>query len=119
MRKKNTAEGYVCKSTMKLKASPAGGAKIMSTVMAHLSRYGPSGVPKGRVDTQNGVQGSTPCRPISRITRDCPMSTASRFPKALMTTRKLRPRAARVPKMALKKSEATVCSELRIASAGT
>jgi len=30
-------------------------------VTNHLIRYGPNGVPKGFVDTQNSVYGSTPC----------------------------------------------------------
>lgn len=33
----------------------------MRAVRAHFSQYGPSGVPKGRVDVQNLVNGSTPC----------------------------------------------------------
>ena len=45
----------------KLKTSPAGGAAIMSTVAAHLSAYGPRGVPKGLVDTQKPGYGRTPC----------------------------------------------------------
>ena len=46
---------------LKLNASPAGGAKIMRIVMAHLIRYGPSGVPNGRVDAQKRGKGRTPC----------------------------------------------------------
>jgi len=45
----------------KLNASPAGGAKIMMRVKAHFKKYGPSGVPKGRVEVQNLVNGRTPC----------------------------------------------------------
>ncbi len=33
----------------------------MRAVRAHFSQYGPRGVPKGRVDVQNLVNGSTPC----------------------------------------------------------
>lgn len=44
----------------KLKASPAGGARIMRMVMPHLRRYGPTGVPKGRVVAQKRGQGRTP-----------------------------------------------------------
>ena len=50
---------------LKLKASPAGGARIMRTVIAHLTRYGPNGVPKGRVDAQKGGKGRTPCLQIT------------------------------------------------------
>ena len=45
----------------KLKASPAGGARIMITVMAHWTRYGPNGVPNGLVEVQNLGHGSIPC----------------------------------------------------------
>ena len=33
----------------------------MMNVTAHLRMYGPNGVPKGFVDTQNDVKGNTPC----------------------------------------------------------
>ena len=46
---------------LKLKASPAGGARIMSTVKAHLTAYGPRGVPSGRVEAQKRGHGRTPC----------------------------------------------------------
>lgn len=45
----------------KLKASPAGGARIIKTVVAHLTPYGPRGVPNGQVEVQNEVNGRTPC----------------------------------------------------------
>jgi len=54
----------------KLKASPAGGARIINTVIAHFSMYGPMGVPKGLVVTQNLGYGNTPCLPISRMSLD-------------------------------------------------
>lgn len=82
------------KGLPKLKASPAGGPTIMMTVTSHLTKYGPSGVPNGLVDAQNSGQGRTPCRPHSLIMRDCPISTAMRFPKALRAIRKFKPRTA-------------------------
>lgn len=33
----------------------------MMIVNAHFTKYGPRGVPKGRVDVQKLVQGRTPC----------------------------------------------------------
>lgn len=45
--------GYTARSVMKLKASPAGGARIMPKVESHFTRYGPAGVLKGLVDAQN------------------------------------------------------------------
>lgn len=33
----------------------------MMKVISHFKKYGPNGVPKGLVDTQNSVNGSTPC----------------------------------------------------------
>lgn len=33
----------------------------MRTVMHHFRKYGPNGVPNGRVDTQNLGNGITPC----------------------------------------------------------
>ena len=33
----------------------------MRIVMAHLMKYGPSGVPNGRVDAQKRGKGRTPC----------------------------------------------------------
>ncbi len=47
----NVAE-YDCKSTMKLNASPVGGARIMRKVKDYFKRYGRSGVAKGRVEAQ-------------------------------------------------------------------
>lgn len=46
---------------LKLNASPAGGARIIMTVRAHLTRYGPAGVPNGLVEAQNRGNGRTPC----------------------------------------------------------
>lgn len=37
----------------KLKASPAGGARIMIKVVVHIKTYGPRGVPNGFVYVQN------------------------------------------------------------------
>lgn len=33
----------------------------MMTVRNHFTKYGPRGVPKGRVEVQNAVKGRTPC----------------------------------------------------------
>lgn len=55
------AVGYVCRSTIKLNASPAGGARIMRIVRAHWAIYGPNGVSNGRVDAQKRGKGRTPC----------------------------------------------------------
>jgi hypothetical protein len=33
----------------------------MRVVAAHFNQYGPNGVPNGRVEVQNLVNGSTPC----------------------------------------------------------
>lgn len=46
---------------LKLKASPAGGARIITIVNAHFKTYGPKGVPNGFVDVQKLVHGRTPC----------------------------------------------------------
>lgn len=101
-------------------------------VMPHLSKYGPMGVPKGRVVTQNLGNGSTPClrsisgtplklthRPISRMTRDWPIRTEMRLPKALRVIKKLSPRAAVVPKTAEKNRLAVTCSLAAIVAFGT
>ncbi len=45
-----TLLGYDWRSTIKLNASPAGGARIIKTVKAHFKAYGARGVPNGRVD---------------------------------------------------------------------
>lgn len=46
---------------LKLKASPAGGARIITIVNAHFKAYGPKGVPNGFVEVQKLVHGRTPC----------------------------------------------------------
>jgi hypothetical protein len=45
---------------------------ITMTVKIHFSSTGASGVPNGRVDTQNAGYGRMPWRAISRMTRDWP-----------------------------------------------
>lgn len=63
---------------------------------------------------------STAYRPISRIKRDCPISTANRLPKALNRTRTLSAVTARPgPKTAVKKTAAAICSEAANSSLGT
>jgi hypothetical protein len=52
---------YLQENLPNAKASPAGGAMIMMMVTAKLSKQGPRGVPKGFVETQNSVNGRTPC----------------------------------------------------------
>ena len=90
------------------------------TVNAHLVKYGPSGVPNGLVEAQKRGKGKTPCLPHSRITRDWPIRTAMRFPKALRAMRKLKPRTAfALPKTAVKKRLATVWPDFLICPLGT
>ena len=120
--------GKIQINILKLNASPAGGARIMRIVMAHLTKYGPSGVPKGRVDAQKRGKGRTPCLcsiqicdparenkqkrylPHSRMTLDWPMSTAMRLPNALRAIRKLRPLTAPLePKTFWKNKLAAIC----------
>lgn len=118
-------------------ASPAGGATIMMNVMAHFSRYGPMGVPKGFVDTQKVVKGKTPWlissqqtkesygnmatdRPISRINREAPMSVARRLPYALSSTRTFNAvTAPLVPKTLVKKTDAAISFDSANSSLGT
>jgi hypothetical protein len=57
---------------LKLNASPAGGASIITTVKVHLTKYGPSGVPKGRVDAQKRGQGRTPCLRLPNLATGFP-----------------------------------------------
>jgi hypothetical protein len=120
-----------------LNASPAGGARIISTVKLHFTKYGPSGVPNGLVEVQNEVKGKTPCLyssnglarlpeytpqfttnlPHSLSIRDCPISTAKRFPKALMQIRKFNAEAALpVPNTFSKKTPAATTFDSRISS---
>ena len=125
-------------NVLKLKASPAGGAIITTTVRMYFSRYGPSGVLKGFVDAQNRGKGITPClgaggisrwlaverkkssyRPHSRMTREVPITAERMFPRADTATRALRALAALVePKTAVKKSFAVISPEARMSSFG-
>lgn len=116
---------------LKLKASPAGGARIIRIVRDHLTKYGPSGVPNGLVDAQNRGQGRTPClvlevsemptvvsyckgmtyRPHSRIMRDVPINTEMRLPKELRAIRKFKPLTALPePKTLVKNRLAEICA---------
>lgn len=105
---------------LKLKASPAGGAKIIMIVRSHLTKYGPRGVPSGFVEAQNRGQGRTPCRPHSRMTRDWPRSTARRLPKELRATKKLRPLTALpVPNTFSRNKLAAICFAAARSSFGT
>jgi hypothetical protein len=103
----------------RLKASPAGGAMIINTVMAHFNKYGPIGVPNGFVVTQNLGYGSTPCLPISRMTLDWPISTVTRLPNADRMTKMFKPFAAFSPKTAVKNRLAVVVSAVRMSAFGT
>ena len=95
-------------------------AKIINMVRPQMTRYGPKGVPKGLVETQNVVQGRTPCRPHSLIRRDMPIITAIMLPKEAKAMRKLRPRTAPLlPKTFVKNRLAIVSLELSISSLGT
>jgi len=102
----------------KSKASPAGGATIINTVIAHFNVYGPMGVPKGLVVTQNLGYGSTPCLPISRMTLDWPINTVTRLPNADKITSMFRPLAACAPKTAVKNRLAVVVFAVRISALG-
>ena len=105
---------------LKLKASPAGGAKIIRKVRIHLTKYGPKGVPNGRVDAQKRGYGSTPCLPHSRINLDVPRSTAMRLPNELKAIRKLRPRTPLPgPKTLVKKRLAATWVEASRSALGT
>lgn len=85
-----------------------------------MTMYGPSVVPNGFVDTQNVVQGRTPCRPHSLIRRDNPMITAIMLPKDAKAMRKLSPRTALLlPKTFSKNRLAVVSFEFSISSFGT
>lgn len=109
----------------------------MITVKLHFTKYGPSGVPNGLVEVQNEVKGKTPCLspnnglrslpkythcfitdlPHSLSIRDCPISTARRFPKALMQIRKFNAlEAPPVPNTFSKKTPAATTFEFRISS---
>lgn len=100
-----------------MKASPAGIARIISAVKDQMTAYGPNVVPKGLVETQNVVQGRTPCRPHSLIRRDKPMITAIMLPKEAKAMRKLRPRTAPLlPKTFSKNRPAVVRSDALISS---
>ena len=104
----------------KVNASPAGTARMRSAVRAQMTKYGPSGVPKGRVETQNLVQGNTPCLPASLMRRESPMMTAIMLPKDARAMRKLSPRTAPLsPKTLLKNRAAVVRSEFCSSSLGT
>lgn len=123
---------------MKLKASPAGGARIMRIVSAHLTKYGPSGVPKGRVEAQKRGKGSTPCLlsrklicqhthqsnwatpdsslvlkthlPHSLISLDEPINTAIKFPNELNAIKKFNPLTAPLdPNTLVKNRLAAIC----------
>lgn len=109
--------GWERMSILKLNASPAGGAMIMITVRAHFKKYGPKGVPNGRVEVQNLVKGRTPCLPHSRSTLDCPINTAIRFPNALRQMRKFNALDAPLPpKTFWKKILAAAALDSRISS---
>jgi hypothetical protein len=58
-------------------------------------------------------------RPISLITRDWPIRTEMRLPKALSVIKKLRPLAALVPKTAEKNRLAVTCSFAAMTAFGT
>jgi hypothetical protein len=101
-------------------ASPAGTARISSAVKAQMTKYGPSGVPKGCVETQNFVKGNTPCLPASLMRRERPMMTAIMLPKDARAMRKFSPRTAPLsPKTLLKNNAAVVRSEFCSSSLGT
>lgn len=105
---------------MKLKASPAGGARIIRRVKAHFKAYAAMGVLNGLVDAQARGYGRTPCRPHSRMTLEDPMITEAMFPNAESAMRKLRARDECLePKTALKKSEAASCLEVLREALGT
>jgi hypothetical protein len=104
----------------KVNASPAGTARMRSAVRAQMTKYGPSGVPKGCVETQNLVKGNTPCRPASLMRRESPMITAIMLPKDARAMRKFNPRTAPLsPKTLLKNRAAVVRSEFCSSSLGT
>lgn len=104
----------------KVNASPAGTARMRRAVKAQITRYGPSGVPKGCVETQNLVKGNTPCRPASLMRRESPMITAIMLPKDARAMRKFNPRTAPLsPKTLLKNRAAVVRSEFCSSSLGT
>jgi hypothetical protein len=105
---------------MKLKVSPAGGARIISTVKPHFKIYGARGVPKGRVEAQTRGWRRTPWRPHSRIIREEPIITEMMLPNALKAIRKFSARGAFLkPKTAVKKREAASCLEVSSEALGT
>lgn len=81
--------------------------------------YGPMGVPKGLVVTQNLGYGSTPCLPISRMSLDWPINTVTRLPNADKITSMFRPLAAWLPNTAVKNKLAVVVFAVRISALGT
>lgn len=104
----------------KVNASPAGTARMRSAVRAQMTKYGPSGVPKGCVETQNLVKGNTPWRPASLMRRESPMITAIMLPKDARAMRKFSPRTAPLsPKTLLKNRAAVVRSEFCSSILGT
>jgi hypothetical protein len=104
----------------KVKASPAGTATMSRAVKPQMTAYGPNGVPKGCVETQNLVKGNTPCRPASLILRESPIMTAIMLPKDASAMRKFNPCTALLsPKTLLKNSAAVVSLELSSSSLGT
>ena len=103
-----------------MNASPAGTARMRRAVKAQMTKYGPNGVPKGRVETQNLVKGKTPCLPASLMRRERPMMTAIMLPKDARAMRKFSPRTAPLsPKTLLKNRAAVVRSEFCSSSLGT
>lgn len=103
-----------------MKASPAGGARITISVITYMNKKGPRVVPKGQVETQNLVNGKTPCLPHSRMIRDKPNETTTRLPNALRAIRMFRPLIALLfPNTAVKKRVATVNFPCSISSLGT